>query len=188
MQHPFKRRGWRKGRGQGSGFKGLPEGRTHMTMMMMMLMMMMTYIYKYILYTYIYIYIYIYRFQRHSLHVGGTAQSAKRLTRNGRFVKLCQHGVCKSIANSNLHWKIIIIMHRLPLGRFPAPTSSTSPCPQPSSSFPHTHHSFSFLSSLFPLTHFPRSFPYKTPLLDHLSSPFLVCPSASSPPLSRYFT
>src|SRR5206468_9930933 len=42
----------------------------------------------------------------------------------------------------------------------------------------------SFLSSLFPLTHFPRSFPYKTPLLDHLSSPFLVCPSASSPPLS----
>src|SRR3989441_4738166 len=57
-------------------------------------------------------------------------------------------------------------------------------CPQPSSSFPHTHHSFSFLSSLFPLTHFPRPFPYKTPLLDHLSSPFLVCPSASSPPLS----
>src|SRR2546425_4275548 len=70
-------------------------------------------------------------------------------------------------------------MRRLPLGRFPAPTFSTSPCPQPSSSFPHTHHSFSFLSSLFPLTHFPRSFPYKTPLLDHLSSPFLVCPSAS---------
>src|SRR5881296_3077604 len=82
------------------------------------------------------------------------------------------------------HRIIIIIMRRLPLGRFPAPTSSTSPCPQPSSSFLHTHHSFSFLSSLFPLTHFPRYFPYKTPLLDHLSSPFLVYPSASSPPLS----
>src|SRR5437867_2658730 len=75
-------------------------------------------------------------------------------------------------------------MRRLPLGRFPAPTFSTSPCPQPSSSFPHTHHSFSFLSSLFPLTHFPRLFPYKTPLLDHLASPFLVCPFASSSPLS----
>src|SRR3989442_3666376 len=72
-------------------------------------------------------------------------------------------------------------MRRLPLGRFPASTSSTSPCPQPSSSFPHTHQSFSFLSSLSPLTHFPRPFPYKTPLLDHLSSPFY--PSASSPPL-----
>src|SRR5206468_4856083 len=79
---------------------------------------------------------------------------------------------------------VIIIMRRLPWGRFPAFTSSTSPCPQPSSSFPHTHHSFSFLSSLFPLTHFLRLFPYKTPLLDHLSSPFLVYPSASSPPLS----
>src|SRR5437867_3091802 len=62
---------------------------------------------------------------------------------------------------------IIIIMHRLPLGRFQAPTSSTSPCRQPSSSFPHTRHSFSFLSSTFPLTHFPRPFPYKTLLLDH---------------------
>src|SRR3989442_7782523 len=51
------------------------------------------------------LYIYIYRFQRHSLHVGGTAQSAKRLITNGRYVKLCQHGFCTKKANFNLHWK-----------------------------------------------------------------------------------
>src|SRR2546425_3951794 len=44
-------------------------------------------------------------FQRHSLHVGGTAQSAKRLITNGRYVKLCQHGFCTKKANFNLHWK-----------------------------------------------------------------------------------
>src|SRR2546425_8411748 len=73
-------------------------------------------------------------------------------------------------------------MRRLPSGRFLAPTSSTSPCPQPSSSFPHTHHSFSFSYSLFPLTHFPQPFSYKTLLLDHLSSLSLywfTCPSHS---------
>src|SRR3989442_878856 len=51
-------------------------------------------------------YIYIYRFQRHSLHVGGTAQSAKRLNKNGRSVKLCQHGVCSLIATFDLPWTI----------------------------------------------------------------------------------
>src|SRR2546425_831644 len=91
------------------------------------------------------------------------------------------HSLHTSQLSSIFQIIIIIIVRRLPLGRFPAPTSSTSPCPQPSSSFSHTNHSFSFLSSLFPLTHFPRHFPYKTPLLDHLSSPFLVYPFASPP-------
>ena len=54
----------------------------------------------------IYIYIYIYRVQRHSLHVGGSAHSAKRLIRNERCVKLCQHGICRLNTNSNLHRKI----------------------------------------------------------------------------------
>ena len=56
----------------------------------------------YNVYKYNYLYIW---FQRHSLHVGGTAQSAKRLITNGRYVKLCQHGFCTKKANFNLHWK-----------------------------------------------------------------------------------
>ena len=44
--------------------------------------------------------------QRHSLHVGGSAHSAKRLIRNERCVKLCQHGICRLNANSDLHRKI----------------------------------------------------------------------------------
>ena len=32
--------------------------------------------------------------------------SAKRLYRNGRYVKLCQHGVCNLNANLDLHWTI----------------------------------------------------------------------------------
>src|SRR6184192_753677 len=46
------------------------------------------------------------RQQRHSLHVGGTAQSSKRLNRSGRYVKLCQIGVCSLNANFDLHWTI----------------------------------------------------------------------------------
>src|SRR3989442_14524291 len=53
----------------------------------------------------IYIYICIW-FQRHSLHVGGTAQSAKRLNKNGRYVKLRQHGVCRLNATFDLPWTI----------------------------------------------------------------------------------
>src|SRR3989441_7648595 len=40
------------------------------------------------------------------MHVGGTAHSAKRLIRNGRYVKLCQHGVCSLNATFDLHWMI----------------------------------------------------------------------------------
>ena len=50
---------------------------------------------------------------------------------------------------------IIIISGSLPWGRFLAPTSSTSPYPQSSSSSPHINHSFlSFLYSDYSLNHF----------------------------------
>ena len=40
LKHLVNRRDERKGRGQGTGAKDLPEGRTLMMMMMMMMMMM----------------------------------------------------------------------------------------------------------------------------------------------------
>src|SRR3989442_15733937 len=57
--------------------------------------------------------------------------------------------------------------------------------PQPSSSFPHIHHSFlSFPYSDYSLNHFPHPFSYQILLLEHLSSLFLVYQTVSSPSLS----
>src|SRR3989442_1744539 len=81
----------------------------------------------------------------------------------------------------------IIISGSLPWGRFLAPTSSTSPYPQPSSSSPHIHHSFlCFLYSDYSLNHFFHPFSYQMLLLDNLPFLSLVYLAVSSPSLSLH--
>src|SRR5437867_8533996 len=89
-----------------------------------------------------------------------------------------------------LRWRVvakntIIIGGSLPWDRFLAPTSSTSPYPQLSSSSSHIHHSFlCFLYSDYSLNHFYYPFSYQMLLLDNLSFLSLVYLAVASPSLS----
>src|SRR3989442_1536345 len=69
-----------------------------------------------------YIYIYIYIGSNDTACTWVDLHTAPKDIRNERCVKLCQHGICRLNANSDLHWKIEVCAAT----HLPIPPSSLS--------------------------------------------------------------